>query len=242
MSTQKGSFTKQDIRSVVLNLGSVSHSQVFDGGQDMSMMNTLMKWLNFSRARFNSNSSTFIKIILLAKNIPEILIPFATVYLCEQSFSRMINMKMNRLYCENRRVALVKVKLCISELVSERQHQRSHWLAVNIHYDFGFCMKVMFCWLCSLNIMILCAWFICVLIKYISRYWRNYILFFQLRMVWWMHRWNMWLFSTSNKVKNHCITCIGCSPWWDWPQFWYGGCCSDWERAVHGDEDVWKVL
>jgi hypothetical protein len=43
--------------------------------------------------------------------------------------------KRNRLCCENdMRVALSKVKLCISELVSERQQQKSHWFAVNIHY------------------------------------------------------------------------------------------------------------
>jgi hypothetical protein len=43
--------------------------------------------------------------------------------------------KRNRLCCENdMRVALAKVNPCISELVSEKQQQKSHWFAVNINY------------------------------------------------------------------------------------------------------------
>ena len=41
---------------------------------------------------------------LIAKKALEILIPSITTYLCEQSFSRMVDIKMktrNRLYCEN---------------------------------------------------------------------------------------------------------------------------------------------
>ncbi|XP_067125080.1 protein FAM200C-like [Centruroides vittatus] len=66
----------------------------------------------------------------IAKKALEILIPFVTTYLCEQSFSRMLDIKTkkrNRLSCENdRRVALSKVKPRISELVSKRQQQQSH--------------------------------------------------------------------------------------------------------------------
>ena len=67
---------------------------------------------------------------LIAKKALEILTPFVTTYLCEQSFSRMVDMKTkkrNKLCCENdMRVALAKVKPRISELVSERQQQKSH--------------------------------------------------------------------------------------------------------------------
>ncbi|KAK9524459.1 hypothetical protein VZT92_016854 [Zoarces viviparus] len=104
-------------------------------------MNASTKSLNFSRASFNSNSSEqqrsqrfgVTKIVpypLIAKKALEILTPFVTTYLCEQSFSRMVDMKTkkrNRLCCENdMRVALAKVKPRISELVSERQQQKSH--------------------------------------------------------------------------------------------------------------------
>ena len=61
---------------------------------------------------------------LIAKKALEILIPFVTTYLCEQSFSMMVDIKTkkrNRLCCENdMRVALAKVKPRISEIVSER--------------------------------------------------------------------------------------------------------------------------
>ncbi|KAF2348407.1 hypothetical protein FHG87_020838 [Trinorchestia longiramus] len=67
---------------------------------------------------------------VIANKALEIFIPFVTTYLCEQSFSRMLDIKTkkrNRLYCENAmRVVLAKVKLRISELVSERQQQKSH--------------------------------------------------------------------------------------------------------------------
>uniref|UniRef100_A0A8C5M152 Uncharacterized protein n=1 Tax=Leptobrachium leishanense TaxID=445787 RepID=A0A8C5M152_9ANUR len=67
---------------------------------------------------------------VIAKKALEIFVPFVTTYLCEQSFSRMLDIKTkkrNRLCCENdMRVALAKVKPCISELVSERQQQKSH--------------------------------------------------------------------------------------------------------------------
>nr|DBA32953.1 TPA: hypothetical protein GDO54_000696 [Pyxicephalus adspersus] len=67
---------------------------------------------------------------VIAKKALEIFIPFVTTYLCEQSFSRMLDIKTkkrNRLCCENdMRVALAKVKLRIPELVSERQQQKSH--------------------------------------------------------------------------------------------------------------------
>jgi len=58
---------------------------------------------------------------LTAKKALEILTPFVTTYLCEQSFSRLVDIKTNkrnRLCCENdMRVALAKVKQGISELV-----------------------------------------------------------------------------------------------------------------------------
>ncbi|CDQ85853.1 unnamed protein product [Oncorhynchus mykiss] len=67
---------------------------------------------------------------VIAKKALEIFIPFVTTYLCKQSFSRMLDIKTkkrNRLCCENdMRVALAKVKPHISELVSERQQQKSH--------------------------------------------------------------------------------------------------------------------
>ena len=66
---------------------------------------------------------------LIAKAL-EILTPFVTTYLCEQSFSMMVDIKTkkrNRLCCENdMRVALAKVKSRISEIVSDRQQQKSH--------------------------------------------------------------------------------------------------------------------
>ncbi|KAF2355858.1 hypothetical protein FHG87_013386 [Trinorchestia longiramus] len=103
-------------------------------------MNISMKSLKFSRARFNSNSSEqqrfqgfggklMIIYAVTAKKALEILIPFVTTYLCEQSFSRMLDIKTkkrNRLCCENMRVVLAKVKPRISELASERQQQKSH--------------------------------------------------------------------------------------------------------------------
>ena len=121
----------------------------------MSVMNTWTKSLNCSRIRFNRTAtlSTFseqqrfqcfsvIKSNLIAKKSLEILIPFVTQYLCQQSFSMMViikTKKRNRLCCENYiRVALAKVKSRISEIVSKRQQQKSHWFAVNIHYDFVF--------------------------------------------------------------------------------------------------------
>ncbi|XP_077306292.1 protein FAM200C-like [Lithobates pipiens] len=71
-----------------------------------------------------------VKYPVIAKKALEIFIPFVTTYLCEQSFSRMLDIKTkkrNRLCCENdMRVALAKVKPRISELVSERQQQKSH--------------------------------------------------------------------------------------------------------------------
>ncbi|XP_040275822.1 protein ZBED8-like [Bufo bufo] len=67
---------------------------------------------------------------VIAKKALEFFIPFVTTYLCEQSFSRMLDIKTkkrNRLCCENdMRVALAKVKPRISDLVSERQQQKSH--------------------------------------------------------------------------------------------------------------------
>lgn len=99
---------------------------------------------------------------LIAKKALEILMLFLTMYLCEQSFSKMVDIKMkkrNRLCCKNDLgVALARVKLCISELVSERQQQKSHWFSVLINIIF----------------------------------WRNHISFFQLWRVRWMLGWNLW--------------------------------------------------
>jgi len=57
---------------------------------------------------------------VIAKKALEIFIPFVTTYLCEQSFSRMLDIKTkNRLCCEaDMRVALAQVKPRISELIS----------------------------------------------------------------------------------------------------------------------------
>lgn len=67
---------------------------------------------------------------VIAKKALEFFIPFVTTYLCEQSFSRMLDIKTkkrNKLCCENdMRLALAKVKPRISELVSQRQQQKSH--------------------------------------------------------------------------------------------------------------------
>ncbi|XP_073510794.1 protein FAM200C-like [Phyllobates terribilis] len=67
---------------------------------------------------------------IIAKKALEFFIPFVTTYLCEQSFSRMLDIKTkkrNRLCCENdMRLALAKVKPRISELVSQKQQQKSH--------------------------------------------------------------------------------------------------------------------
>ena len=67
---------------------------------------------------------------LIAKKALEILTTFVTTYLCEQSFSRLVDIKTkkrNRLCCENdMRLALAKLKPRISEIVSEKQQQKSH--------------------------------------------------------------------------------------------------------------------
>ncbi|KAM5132134.1 protein FAM200C-like [Mantella aurantiaca] len=67
---------------------------------------------------------------VIAMKALECFIPFVTTYICEQSFSRMLDIKTkkrNRLCCENdMRVALAKIEPRISELVSERQQQKSH--------------------------------------------------------------------------------------------------------------------
>lgn len=70
---------------------------------------------------------------VIAKKALESFIPFVTTYLCEHSFSRMPDIKTkerSRLCCENdTRVALAKVQPGVSELVSQRQQQKSHWFA-----------------------------------------------------------------------------------------------------------------
>nr|XP_054593836.1 protein FAM200C-like [Nothobranchius furzeri] len=67
---------------------------------------------------------------VIAKKALDFFVPFVTTCLCEQSFSRMLDIKTkkrNRLCCENdTRLALSKVKPRISELVSQRQQQKSH--------------------------------------------------------------------------------------------------------------------
>ena len=67
---------------------------------------------------------------LLAKKALEILIAFVTTYLCEKSFSTMVDIKTkkrNRLCCKNdMRVALFKVKPRISRIVSEMQQHKKH--------------------------------------------------------------------------------------------------------------------
>ncbi|KAF2345208.1 hypothetical protein FHG87_024038 [Trinorchestia longiramus] len=64
-----------------------------------------------------------------AKKALQIFIPFVTTHLCEQSFSRIVDIKTkkrNRLCCKiDMRVALAKVKPRISELVPEKQQQKS---------------------------------------------------------------------------------------------------------------------
>ncbi|KAF2346399.1 hypothetical protein FHG87_022845 [Trinorchestia longiramus] len=82
-----------------------------------------------------------------AKEAQQIFIPVVTTHLCEQSFSRMLDIKMkkrNKLRCEyDMRVVLAKVKPRISELVPGRQQQKSHRFAANIHY-YIFCLNIMF--------------------------------------------------------------------------------------------------
>ena len=68
---------------------------------------------------------------LLPKKALEILIPLVTTYLCEKSFSTMVDniktRKRNRLCCENgMRVALSKVKPRIFRIVSEMQQHKTH--------------------------------------------------------------------------------------------------------------------
>ena len=67
---------------------------------------------------------------LLAKKALAILIPFVTTYLCENSFSTMVDIKTkkrNTLCCENdTRVALFKIKPRISRIVSEMQQHKKH--------------------------------------------------------------------------------------------------------------------
>lgn len=90
----------------------------------------------------------------------EILIPFVTTYLCDQSFLRMVDMKAkkrNRLYCENDMwVVLAQMKPRISEVVSERQQQKLHLFVVNIHW-FAFLCEIYVSLVLFLNTMILCA-------------------------------------------------------------------------------------
>ncbi|KAF2349156.1 hypothetical protein FHG87_020087 [Trinorchestia longiramus] len=98
-------------------------------------MNTSMKSLKFSRARFNSNSSQqqhFQRLVSTNGNVPCYFLESSgdnhtvfTTYLCEQLFSGMLDIKTkkrNRLCCKiDVRVAFAKVKPRISELVSDRQ-------------------------------------------------------------------------------------------------------------------------
>ena len=64
---------------------------------------------------------------LIYKKAIGILIPFVTTYLCEQSFSRLVDIKRNGLSCESdTRVALSDVKPRIFEIVSHMQQQKSH--------------------------------------------------------------------------------------------------------------------
>ncbi|KAF2361272.1 HAT C-terminal dimerization domain [Trinorchestia longiramus] len=102
-------------------------------------MNTSMKSLKFSSQVQQQLSRTtlltfwyqqMVTYPVIAKKALEIFIPFVTTFSFRAIFSRMLvikTKKRNRLCCKNdMRVALVKVKPRISELVSERQQQKSH--------------------------------------------------------------------------------------------------------------------
>ena len=66
----------------------------------------------------------------IAKATLEILTPFVTSYLCEQGFSKLVEIKTkkrSRLDCENdMRVALAKTKPRISQIATRQQEQKTH--------------------------------------------------------------------------------------------------------------------
>ena len=142
----------------------------------MSTIKASTRSSNFSRASSGRNSSKqqrsqrfwchqMVSYPLIAMQAIGILTLFVTSYLWEQSFSRFVDIKpkkRNRLCCENyMRVALAKVKPRISELVYQKQQQRSHWYSVNIH-------RVIF--LCEIHVMLvffLSQWF-CVHLMHCS--------------------------------------------------------------------------
>lgn len=66
----------------------------------------------------------------ISKKAIQILLPFVTTYLCEQTFSRMVdikNKKRSTLNCEDDlRVAVSNIKPRIDKIVSEKKQQQSH--------------------------------------------------------------------------------------------------------------------
>ena len=91
----------------------------------------------------------------------------------------------------------------ISELVSEKQLQRSNWFA-----ELCFCVKFMFCWFCSLNRVILCAtdaWFILCTNKIYTYVLKKSYFIFPITKGLVHALMKLAGFSTSNKVKNHCF-------------------------------------
>ena len=67
---------------------------------------------------------------LIAKVALEVLMPFVTTCLCEHAFSILVDVKAkkrNRLACKNdMRIAVSETKPQISQLVTEKQQQKSH--------------------------------------------------------------------------------------------------------------------
>ena len=119
---------------------------------------------------------------VIAKKSLDLFVPFVTTYLCEQSFSRMLDIetkKRNRLCCENdMRLALSKVKPRISELVSQRQQQKTHW---------GKLFRVhALCWFCYSNKVILMHNSFRAPVKK-----KSYFIFYK-RRIRWMSIWNWW--------------------------------------------------
>ena len=68
----------------------------------------------------------------------QVLVPFASTYLCESGFSTLLQIKTkarNRLGVQDdMRLALTQTKPRISKLVTQMQHQSSHKLLIILSY------------------------------------------------------------------------------------------------------------
>ena len=124
----------------------------------------------------------------------EILTPFVTTYLCEQSFSRLVDIKTNernRLCLENdMRVALAKAKPRISELVFEKTTTKGTLICST------YTLSYIFVWnSCFVGFLLWTHWFCVQLLHGSFCALMNGSVNASVKLAW---------FSISDKVKNHC--------------------------------------